>query len=356
MQRLLELQGEGRKDVVAELDVPSLSSVDDQSVEEELASISTEESPARKRHSLISSGEDEEGSKIARRNSKLLGLLMSKFEQPDDNKTKFKYKTLEQLKNKQSEPQEDEEEEVEEEVLEEPAEVEELAEEDDEHPAATTEEVVEDKSRSKGRFGKFKKLFKSKDKDKPYAPVEVEPSSEAQEEQAGEKEGEEPEEEVKEVDSDIRLSAQLDRVTKRLGSTHHQRVYVTLRSTTLTVAKTIKGEDAREIALAGTSVSVKDSVHFEFHCDKKGLVFRTDCEEACQQWVEAMQAAITECSPEQPADSKCDTHTALILSSIVNTMGSVMCVCVGKYGFAHNQYYTTDVGLCNHYDSVFDKD
>ena len=302
MQRLLELQGEGRKD----LDVPSMSSVDDQSVEEELASISTEESPARKRHSLISSGEDDEGARIVRRNSKLLGL-MSKFEQPDDSKSSFKYKTLEQLKNKQSDqPEEDEEEEEASPVPEEPA-VEELAEEDDEQPAAATEEVVEEKSRTKARFGKFKKLFKSsKDKDKPYAPVEVEASSETQEtaEQAGQKEGEE--EETKEVDSDIRLSSQLDRVTKRLGTTQHQRVYVTLRSTTLTVAKSIKGEDSREIALAGTSVSTKDSVHFEFHCDKKGLVFRTDCEETCQQWFVAMQTAITECSPEQPAatDSK----------------------------------------------------
>lgn len=302
MQRLLELQGEGRKDVA---DVPSLSSVDDQSVEEELASVSTEESPARKRHSQISSGEDEDGSKLVRRNSKLLGL-MSKFEQPDENKSNFKYKTLEQLKNKQSEPTEEEEEEVEEEeaspVPEEPADVEELAEEDEEQPTAAAEE----KSRTKGRFGKFKKLFKSKDKDKPYAPVEIEQSGESQEELLKDKEGEE--EEANEVDSDIRLTAQLDRVTKRLGSTHHQRVYVTLRSTTLTVAKNVKGEDAREIALAGTSVSAKDSVHFEFHCDKKGLVFRTDSEDTCQQWVEAIQTAITECSPEQPADSKSSTH------------------------------------------------
>lgn len=304
MEKLLDLQGEGRREA------PPVTSSEQNSVEEEPGVISSlEESPVKKRHSGISSeGDDEDGSRLVRRNSKLLGL-MNKFEQSDESRS-FKYKTLEELKKgKQADQQkkdgvegEKKEEEVENPEPEEPEveenTVEELEEEDEELEQPVIEDTVEEKSRSRAitqGFGKFKKLFKSsKDKDKPYAVV-PEPQAADEQEEKEAVEVEEPKEEGK----DIKLSTQLDRVTKRLGSTYHQRVHVTLRTSILTIAKNIKGEDSKEIVLSGTSVTTKDAMHFELHCEKKTFVFRADCEESCQQWVEALQGVIVECSPEQ---------------------------------------------------------
>ena len=322
MEKLLDLQGEGRREIPAALDVDGSDIVEPGEEDHGPAGkLEKTESPYKKRFSQTSSEDGEEDgespARLIRRNSKLANL-MSKFEQQSEERGN-RYKTLEQLKKaKQQEPEKEQdelelEEEEEEEIVEEeeeakeeesipPVEANHVQEEDVEPTEALkVEEVAEGKSRSRALshgFGKIKKLFKSSKEKSPVPMADGESQHDATEvlPEQPEREVEEDVEE-KSVDSDVKLFSQLDRVTKRLGSTHHQRVYVTLRSTTVAIAKNIKGDDSKEIQLTGASASMKDSLHFELHGEKKSYVFRADSEESCQQWVETLTAAIQECSP-----------------------------------------------------------
>lgn len=328
MEKLLDLQGDTRKEAP-----PKFDDSDDDDDEDEETSI---ESPSRRVERDSSSEGDGDKKK---RTSKVFDAR-NRFEKPPQ---RFQYKTLEQIKlerlakkeqNQAKETQEKKEdkeqkeeikkeeikkEEIEKEeiekkeVLEKPREdVKELEEneeidgngKDEPEPTTPDKKSKSSKSRSHSMGGGFmKKLFKGKERsmssdtttsinDSISETSEDKISQNIEVEEEDEKEDEKEEEEEQKPFSTV-----LDRVTRKLGRYSYQQVVMTLLGESVKVCKPRDKDKGLDISLIGAAAVDKDSYQFELHTAQKSYTFRTDSEELCIKWVNALKEAIEVCNP-----------------------------------------------------------
>lgn len=330
MAKLLDLQGDARKEAPPKLD-------DDSEDEDDAIS---EESP---KHDAPD-GTPEKKVTPERRNSRKLDDIKNKFNQPSGKGAGYRYKTLEELKKESAmkkagvrsdsvseEPTEEEKEDnipqptAREKTPPPPAvdptpsdnQVEELTEEDEDlppssDPTPTVVEPVEQEKKGRshtlgsGLIGKIFKGGKGKDRSLSIpdtgstdniSQLSAENSTiTLDEEEQGE--GEEEEEPGK-------FTSHLERVTRRLGKYNYQKVTATLDNDTFHFIKP-KDKSGTTLSLVGAATAIRDSYQFELHTVDKSYTFRTDSEDLCIKWVDLLKGAIDACSPpqEEPAQEE----------------------------------------------------
>lgn len=333
MTKLLDLQGDTRKEAPPRFDDDS---EDDD--EDEAGEAPAGQGSPTKRGSQSSMEEKRE-----KRNSKLSDIK-TRFDQPT-SKGSYKYKTLEELKKEremkklgiktESQDEEKEATPVAEEVPESPSstpahdaattapappveEIEELKEEDEVEAGPSQDEHKETTGggggteQKKGRqkvASKFGKFFKGKGKDRSLS-IPDNPGSSDNISQLSAENGsttqieeeplstEEPPRTGAEGDDQKPLTSMLERVTRRLGKYNYQKVRATLNGDTFHFAKPNKDKDGTTLSLVGAATAVRDSYQFELHTVDKSYTFRTDSEELCIKWVDSLKQAIEAFTPE----------------------------------------------------------
>ena len=326
MEKLLDLQGDTRKEAP-----PKFDDSDDDDDEDEETSI---ESPSRRVERDSSSEGDGDKKK---RTSKVFDAR-SRFEKPPQ---RFQYKTLEQIKlerlaskgqNQVKETQEKREdkeqkeeikkeeikkeeikkeeikkEEIEkEEVLEKPREDVKELEEDEEmdgngknEPEPTTPNIKSKSTKSRNSMsgGFMKKLFKGKERSMSSDTTSNDNISEISEDKISQSIDIEEDDEKEEEEEQKPFSTVLDRVTRKLGRYSYQSVVMTLLGESVKVCKPKDKDKGLDISLIGAAAVDKDSYQFELHTAQKSYTFRTDSEELCIKWVNALKEAIEVCNP-----------------------------------------------------------
>lgn len=168
-------------------------------------------------------------------------------------------------------------------------------------------------SKKKGKFGRFKKIGKLGDKlkKKPKSGRDKSPSRavEEEDEKSGASEAEEGDHKEEtsspEHEEGVKISGMLERkVTSRLRS-KWVKVSVKLKDNVLHIG------DKERVELAGYMVAASD-VGFDVvnHATQKQIQFRMEeGENSKERWVEALSAAIEECTPEQEGEIKMNIYT-----------------------------------------------
>ena len=333
MEKLLDLQDDTRRDQPPKF-------------EDDRESLTSMDSPQKK--SLTEETDEAKSSSEGASKSKVAGAA-SKFE-VKPAPSKFKYRTLEELKElkrrresglpeETEPPKETTEEKNEETNKSESIKVEKtdnvsLPEEDDDNlyddtvgfqPASQqqqqqqeeeqkheTEEADAKKARanSKTGTGLMKRLFNKKEKKGHISESvssetldEIENGNGSNKADATSCEEIAPEEE--DEPEGFNLTSQLEKVTKgRFGKYHYTNYKAVLKDDQVTLTRP-KDKEPTIISLVGAATVVRDPYQFELHTeDDKSFTFRTDSEDLTIKWVETLKAAIDACTPVEPIEEE----------------------------------------------------
>ena len=113
-----------------------------------------------------------------------------------------------------------------------------------------------------------------------------------------------PEEE--EGEEGFHLVSQLEKVTKgRFGKFHYQNYKAELAGDQVVLSRP-KDKEPTVISLVGAATAVRDPYQFELHTEDKSFTFRTDSEDLTVKWVETLKAAIDACTPVEPIEEETD--------------------------------------------------